>query len=94
MMQAQDREALRRLAERARDGGEWELQTSSNWHRIGSPGRDGNILRPDIHPANNHLDLSASPGVLEYIVSAQPATVIALLDRIDQLEQALANTSS
>lgn len=46
------------------------------------------------HPVDHHPDLAAATGVLEYIVCAQPSTLIALLDRIDQLEQALAETAS
>ncbi|WP_019101177.1 ead/Ea22-like family protein [Chromobacterium haemolyticum] len=72
---------LERLA-RAASPGPWEYQTSNGWLRVGTTpanrGRmDGDIVAND----------AASPANMAYIAAANPATVLALLDRIAELEQ-------
>jgi hypothetical protein len=66
----------------------WELQTSNSFRRIGARG-DGDVLCGTTHPIDGHPDLLAAPGVLDYIVAAQPPVVVALLDDIDALEAKL-----
>lgn len=71
---------LERLA-RAATPGPWECQTSNGWRRVGTTaanrGRsDGDVLAND----------AASPANMAYIAAANPATVLALLDRIAELE--------
>jgi hypothetical protein len=68
--------------------GDWELQTSNSFRRIGCHG-DGDVLCGTIQRSDGHPDLLAAPGVLDYIVVAQPKTVLALLDAIDELEREL-----
>lgn len=66
----------------------WELQTSNSFRRIGARG-DGDVLCATKHPVDGHPDLLAAPGVLDYIVAAQPRAVVALLDDVDALEAKL-----
>ena len=54
----------------------WELQTSNSFRRIGMLG-DGDILCATTHPLDRQPDLSAAPGVLAYVVAAQPREVVA-----------------
>ena len=61
----------------------WTLQTSNSFRRIGARG-DGDVLCGTKHPIDGQSDLLAAPGVLDYIVAAQPRVVIALLDFVDQ----------
>lgn len=68
---------------------DWQLQTSNSFRRIGTPYGDGDVLCGTKHPRDNHPDLLAAPGVLDYIVAAQPRTVIALLDDLDTYESKL-----
>lgn len=86
------------IATRARPG-RWQLQTSNSFRRIGrelgSIGHasykdaeivsDGDILCAITHPHDRMPDLLAKPGVLEYIVAAQPTIVLALLDEIERM---------
>lgn len=72
--------------------GRWELQTSNSFRRIGMRG-DGDVLCGTTHPIDGHPDLLAAPGVLDYIVAAQPRAVLALLDDVDALEHKLAAAS-
>lgn len=67
----------------------WELQTSNSFRRIGLRG-DGDVLCATRHPIDGHPDLLAAPGVLDYIVAAQPHVVASLLEDIDVLESKLA----
>lgn len=67
----------------------WELQTSNSFRRIGARG-DGDVLCATTQPSDGHPDLHAAPGVLDYIVAAQPRAVVALLDDMDALEHKLA----
>jgi hypothetical protein len=41
------------------------------------------------HPIDGQPDLLAAPGVLDYIIAAQPRVVIQLLDAVDALEDKL-----
>lgn len=61
---------------------DWQLQTSNSFRRIGQRG-DGDVLCATKHPIDGHPDLFAAPGVLEYVVAAQPRVVAALLDDLD-----------
>lgn len=65
--------------------GSWELQTSNSYRRIGMHG-DGDVLCAVTQRSDNHPDLLAPRGVLEYIVAAQPSVVLALLDQLDAAE--------
>lgn len=79
---------LRERASRATPG-PWELQTSNSWRRIGTAGgrfADGDVLAPTTHRGDNHPDLAARQEDLDFIVAADPATVLALLDELDQLK--------
>ena len=66
--------------------GSWELQTSNSFRRIGMDG-DGNVLCAVTQRSDNHPDLHAPPGVLDYIIAAQPSVVLNLLDQLDAAEQ-------
>lgn len=66
----------------------WELQTSNSWRRIGAYG-DGDVLCPTTHHVDRHPDLTAPPGVLEYLVAVQPSVVLDLLDQLSAAEQLL-----
>jgi hypothetical protein len=68
--------------------GRWSLQTSNSFRRIGCHG-DGDVLCGTKHPHDGHPDLLARPGVLDYIVAAQPRVVIEMLDDVDDLEDKL-----
>ena len=68
---------------------DWALQTSNSFRRIGGHG-DGDVLCGTKHPIDAHPDLLAAPGVLNYIVAAQPRVVLQLLDDVDALEDKLA----
>jgi hypothetical protein len=70
----------------------WELQTSNSFRRIGMHG-DGDVLVATTHPVDRHPDLSAPPGVLEYIVVAQPRFMLELLDQLDMAELLLSRLS-
>lgn len=66
--------------------GRWEIQTSNSFRRIGMYG-DGDVLCAVTQRSDNHPDLHAPPGVLEYIVASQPSVVLALLDQLDVAER-------
>lgn len=66
----------------------WTLQTSNSFRRIGCLG-DGDVVCGTKHPIDGHPDLLARPGVLDYIVAAQPRVVIGLLDDLDATEEKL-----
>lgn len=68
----------------------WELQTSNSFRRIGTTHGDGDVLCGTKHPVDGHPDLLAAPGVLDYVVAAQPSVVIELLDDVASLEDKLA----
>jgi hypothetical protein len=71
----------------------WMLQTSNSFRRIGSSTRgDGDVLHATTHPYDGHPDLQAAPGVLDYIVAAQPSVVLALLEDLDAAEDKLRQT--
>lgn len=65
--------------------GEWKLQTSNSYRRIGTHYGDGDVLCAVTQWRDGHPDLHAAPGVLDYIVAAQPRVVLELLDEIDRL---------
>jgi hypothetical protein len=82
--------ALRTARERyepSEEPGLWKLQTSNSYRRIGTVRGDGDVLCATIHPIDRHPDLLAPPGVLDYIVAAQPRVVLELLDQLDKLER-------
>lgn len=100
-MTPEERQKLRELAlvavnatrakrdeRRAPLAGDWQLQTSNSFRRIGSWG-DGDVLCATTHPRDRHPDLLAPPGVLDYVVASQPRTVLALLDQLDAVEDEL-----
>lgn len=58
---SQQVEALRELSERATLG-EWQVQDGCSWRRIGTRGRDGNVLCPTNHYRDHHPDLAAGKG--------------------------------
>ena len=98
-MTPEERQKLRELAAAAARAvvqpyarlrpGSWELQTSNSFRRIGLHG-DGDVLCAVIQRSDNHPDLHAPPGVLDYIVAAQPSVVLKLLDQLDATEGLLA----
>ena len=65
---------------------DWQLQDSNSFRRIGTPYGDGDVLCGTKHPIDGHPDLLAAPGVLDYVVAAQPCAVLALLDYVDAIE--------
>jgi hypothetical protein len=98
MMDPEDRQALRDAALGAVNGArtradvhsvareaDWELQTSNSFRRIGTRYGDGNVLC-GTKQHDGHPDLLAAPGVLDYIVSAQPRVVLQLLMDVDVME--------
>lgn len=80
------REAARALIARDR----WMLQTSNSFRRLGARG-DGDVLHAT-KQHDGHPDLQAAPGVLDYIVAAQPCVVIALLEDLSVAEDKLRQT--
>lgn len=93
-MTQQERAVLRKatIAVRLRDAGtspsavssdRWMLQTSNSFRRIGTQRGDGDVLCGTKHPHDGQPDLLAAPGVLDYIVAAQPYVVTSLLDDLD-----------
>lgn len=70
----------------------WELQTSNSFRRIGMHG-DGDVLCAVKQRSDGHPDLLAAPGVLDYIVAAQPHVVLELLDKLDAAEILCRNVS-
>jgi hypothetical protein len=85
-----------RLREAARAMGSvadrWVLQTSNSFRRIGTLRGDGNVLRGHVQQHDGHPDLASAPGVLDYIVAAQPSVVISLLEDLDMAEERLQKT--
>ena len=63
----------------------WALQTSNSFRRIGQFG-DGDVLCALTQRSDGHPDLQGAPGVLDYIVAAQPIAVLDLLDQLDAAE--------
>ncbi|EOY4238554.1 ead/Ea22-like family protein [Pseudomonas aeruginosa] len=83
-----DHAELRRLAKAATPG-PWRVQTGCSWRRIGTDSGDGDVLRPCTHPHDGWPDIVAPAENLEYIASANPKTILALLDEIDGLRSRL-----
>lgn len=71
---------------------EWSLQTSNSFRRIGTSHGDGDVVCGTKHPIDGHPDLLAPPGVLDYIVAAQPSVVIQLLEDLDAADGRLQRT--
>ena len=83
------RQELRRTALRALERSSlqpWKLQTSNSFRRIGSHG-DGDVLQAVLQRHDGQPDLLGAPGVLNYIVAAQPRVVLALLAALDGAEE-------
>ncbi len=80
-----DHAELRRLAKAATPG-PWRVQTGCSWRRIGTDSGDGDVLRPCTHPYDGWPDIVAPAENLKYIASANPKTILALLDEIDRLK--------
>ncbi|MDY1084386.1 ead/Ea22-like family protein [Pseudomonas aeruginosa] len=80
-----DHAELRRLAKAATPG-PWRVQTGCSWRRIGTDSGDGDVLRPCTHPNDGWPDIVAPAENLKYIASANPKTILALLDEIDGLK--------
>ncbi|HHG4740964.1 TPA: ead/Ea22-like family protein [Pseudomonas aeruginosa] len=80
-----DHAELRRLAKAATPG-PWRVQTGCSWRRIGTDSGDGDVLRPCTHPHDGWPDIVAPAENLKYIASANPKTILALLDEIDRLK--------
>ena len=98
-MTQDDRQKLREAALAALDGTrnrwnvprdamalDWQLQTSNSFRRIGTYYGDGDVVCGTTHPRDRHPDLLAAPGVLDYVVAAQPRIVLSLLDDLDSSE--------
>lgn len=87
-----DKELLRRAA-KAAGGLDWQWWTSNSYRRLtfknGQNTRDGGALSGTVHPHDKWPDVSMAPGVQEFIERASPKAVLALLDRIAELEAAL-----
>lgn len=92
-MTPEERQLLREAAKRAvnatppqtavqRALARWSLQTSNSFRRIGCHG-DGDVLCATTQRSDGHPDLLARPGVLKYVVAAQPRVVLALLDALE-----------
>ena len=71
--------------------GNWELQTSNSFRRIGCHG-DGDVLCAVTQRSDGHPDLLAPPGVLDYVVAAQPRVVVQLLEDLDAADGRLRRT--
>ncbi|CDO80860.1 ead/Ea22-like family protein [Pseudomonas aeruginosa] len=80
-----DHAELRRLAKAATPG-PWRVQTGCSWRRIGTDSGDGDVLRPCTHPHDGWPDIVAPAENLKYIASANPKTILALLDEIDGMK--------
>ncbi|WP_374424589.1 ead/Ea22-like family protein [Chromobacterium sp.] len=67
---------------RAATPGPWANQTSNGWRRVGTAAASRGRIDGDV-VANG----AASPANMAYIAAANPAMVLALLDRIAELER-------
>lgn len=76
---------LERLAEKATPG-EWEVQDGCSWRRVGTRGRDGNVICPTNHPADRHPDLCARDS---YSVTDNLLLACALQNNLPTLLRAL-----
>ena len=81
-MSPQELKALREAA-KAVLSDRWELQTSNSFRRIGTVRGDGNVLHGTTQHYDGYPDLQAAPGVLDYIIAAQPSHVLALIENFD-----------
>lgn len=62
----------------------WRVQTSCSFRRIGTDLVDGNVLCATARGPGGQPDLLAAPGVLDYLIAAQPQRVLEILDRRDR----------
>lgn len=88
ILTCEERQALREAALRAGgrlEQGPWGLQTSNSFRRIGSCG-DGDVLSAVVQRHDGQPDLLGAPGVLDYIIAAQPRVVLALLAALEAAE--------
>ena len=58
------------MSEKKFTPGPWEIHDSCSWRRIGTPGKDGNVLCPTTHPVDHHVDLICSEEDLALIAAA------------------------
>lgn len=77
---------LKKAAEAATQG-EWEVQTGCSWRRIGTPGNDGDVLRPTNHRIDGHPDLAVTTETLEFIAAFNPAVALELIARLERAEK-------
>ena len=80
-----DIEELKRLALAATPG-PWIVQTGCSWRRIGTPGGDGDVLRPVKNQHDGWPDLAGPMANLEFIAAANPQAVLALTAQIETLQ--------
>jgi hypothetical protein len=66
----------------------WQVQTSNSFRRLGARG-DGDVLCAVVQWHDGQPDLLGAPGVLDYIIAAQPCVVLALLSALDRAEESL-----
>lgn len=76
---------LRQLAERATRG-EWESRTFADYPQE-------KHFTKKVHPIQRGSYGSLMPQDADYIAAANPTAILALLDRIDELEEALARSN-
>lgn len=80
---------LRTVASEATQG-EWELWDGNSWRRFGIKGKQGE--RPFLYPivwSDGQPDIVMRREDADYIAAANPQTMIALLDLIEQMGAAL-----
>jgi hypothetical protein len=87
-----DKELLRRAAQAA-GGLDWQWWTSNSYRRLtfkdGANTRDGGALHGTVHPYDKWPNVAMAPGVQEFIELASPAKIVALTDRIAELESTI-----
>lgn len=89
--ESEARKTLRQLAIRLQEEvpDRWELQTSNSFWSVGTSRADGRVLRGTTQRHDGHPDLQGAPGVLAYIIAAQPLVVTSLLEDLDAAEEKL-----
>ena len=80
---------LRTLAQAATPG-PWRWWTSNSFRRLSSDitGKDGDVLHGFVH-RDGQGDVAISAVNAAFIAAANPATVLQILDRIEELEAKL-----
>lgn len=82
--------SLRELLARATPG-PWQLQDGCSWRRIGTAGRDGNVLCPSTYSRDdNHPDLTAGKGEDLY---ANLRLIVAAVNALPTLLDTLTNSA-